>query len=371
LGDSRANGLNRREAISLLGVGAGLVTAWRQGSDLAAAFAQAASSGVRFPKGAIIRTILKDVPPAALGTGATLFHDHISMSSPRPYAPPPSQPVQPQWLENVDAVIAEVKAAGKDGISCIVSGGTRDLGQKPENVRRIAEQVAPAGVHIVLSDALWTQPAYPPDIPGKTDDQIAEEFLRSARAQRWGALGEVGSSMPMHPDERKVFRAVAKVHLRTGLPIFTHMPHEGCKPCGMEQMDIFESLGVNPRIVCVGHLSDIRDDPKAETQIAIAKRGAFIGFDTVGHTRGNLARGDEQAQMVVALIAAGYEDNVLLSADGTSEQERKANGGPGYAKVLTVFVPKLRERGVKEATIHKILVDNPRRFLAFVPKQTS
>jgi predicted metal-dependent phosphotriesterase family hydrolase len=38
---------------------------------------------------------------------------------------------------------------------------------------------------------------------------------------------------------------------------------------------------------------------------------------------------------------------------------------------LTVFVPKLRERGVKEATIHKILVDNPRRFLAFVPKQTS
>jgi predicted metal-dependent phosphotriesterase family hydrolase len=364
--------LSRREAISLLGVAAGLVTGWRQGSNLAAVFAQGASSRVTFPKGAIIRTILKDIPPEALGTGATLFHDHISMSSPRPYAPPPAQPVQPQWLENVDAVIAEVKAAGKDGISCIVTGGTRDLGQKPENVRRIAEQVAPAGVHIVLSDALWTQPAYPPDVPGKTDDQIAEEFLRSARAQRWGALGEVGSSRtPMHPDERKVFRAVAKVHLRTGLPIFTHMPHEGCKPCGMEQMDIFESLGVNPRIVCVGHLSDIRDDPKAETQIAIAKRGAFVGFDTVGHIRGNLARNDEQAQMVVAVIEAGYEDHVLLSSDGTSDQERKANGGAGYAKVLTVFVPKLRDRGVKEATIHKILVDNPRRFLAFVPKQTS
>ena len=133
--------------------------------------------------------------------------------------------------------------------------------------------------------------------------------------------------MTMHADERKVFRAVAKVHLRTGLPIFTHTPHEGCKKCGMEQMDIFESLGVNPRSVCIGHLSDIREDPKAETQIAIAKRGAFVGFDTVGHVRGNLARGDEQAQMVLAVIAAGFEDRVMLSADGTSDQERKANGG--------------------------------------------
>jgi predicted metal-dependent phosphotriesterase family hydrolase len=32
------------------------------------------------------------------------------------------------------------------------------------------------------------------------------------------------------------------------------------------------------------------------------------------------------------------------------------------------FVPKLRHAGVKDATLHKILVDNPRRFLAFVPK---
>jgi len=368
--ESQSTLLSRREAINLLGVGAGLglVSTLRHEAGLATASAQAAPTRVTFPKGAIIRTILKDVPPEALGTGATLFHDHVSLSSPRPYAPPSAKPVPPQWLENVDAVVEEVKAAVKDGISCIVTGGTRDLGQKPENVRRIAEQVAPAGMHIVLSDALWTQPAYPPDIPSKTEDQVAEDFLRDARTQRWGALGEVGSSPTMHQDERKVFRAVAKVHLRTALPIFTHTPHEGCKTCGREQLDIFESLGVNPRIVCIGHLSDIRDDSKAETQIAIAKRGAFVGFDTVGHSAGALARGEEQARMVLSVLEAGYEDHVLLSADGTSDAERKHNGGPGYAKVLTVFVPRLRAAGVKEATIHKILVDNPRRFLAFVPK---
>jgi len=29
----------------------------------------------------------------------------------------------------------------------------------------------------------------------------------------------------------------------------------------------------------------------------------------------------------------------------------------------------LRQRGVKEETIHEMLVDNPRRFLAFVPNE--
>jgi predicted metal-dependent phosphotriesterase family hydrolase len=31
-------------------------------------------------------------------------------------------------------------------------------------------------------------------------------------------------------------------------------------------------------------------------------------------------------------------------------------------------VPQLREAGVKDQTIHAILIDNSRRFLAFVPK---
>jgi len=196
--DSRARRLTRREAINLLGAGAGLgfVTAFHQESDLLAASAQAASTKVTFPKGAIVRTILKDVSPDALGSGATLFHDHVSLSSPRPYAPPSKEPVKPQWLEDVASVVEEVKAARKDGVTCIVSGGTRDLGQKPADVRKIAEQVASTGMHIVLSDALWTQPAYPPDIPRKTEDQIAEEFTRDAIAQRWGATVQLTNIKP-------------------------------------------------------------------------------------------------------------------------------------------------------------------------------
>lgn len=270
--DSPSSGLSRRGAISLIGIGTGLGLATVLGGEtgLAAALEQAASK-VTFPKDAIIRTVLKDISPEALGSGTTLFHDHLSMSSPRPYAKPTAIPPQPQWSENVDAVIEEVKAAARDGVRCIVSGGTRDLGQKPESVRRIAERVAGDSMHIVLSDALWIQASYPPDIAGKTEDQIAEDFVRDSSPSA---------------------------------------PHR-CVP---------------------------------------------------------LARGEEQARMLLSLLEAGYEDHVLLSSDAISDAERKHNGGPGYAMSQTVFVPRLRAAGVTEATLHKIQVDNPRRFLAFVPR---
>ena len=46
----------------------------------------------------------------------------------------------------------------------------------------------------------------------------------------------------------------------------------------------------------------------------------------------------------------------------------KANYGNGYSTVLVQFVPKLLFAGVPERTVRKILVDNPRRFLAFEPR---
>ena len=105
--------------------------------------------------------------------------------------------------------------------------------------------------------------------------------------------------------------------------------------------------------------------PAAEVPKAIAKRGAFVGFDRQGGA-GDAA----QVKMVLAMLEAGYAENLLFSSDfALGGSQLKHNGGPGYAKTVTVFVPKLREAGVDEKTLHGILVDNPRRLLAFVPKR--
>jgi phosphotriesterase-related protein len=74
--------------------------------------------------------------------------------------------------------------------------------------------------------------------------------------------------------------------------------------------------------------------------------------------------------MVLALLEAGYADNLMFASDFSAAAQLKKNNGPGYAKTLTVWIPKLREAGVADDILHGIMVDNPRRFLAFVPKKT-
>jgi len=85
----------------------------------------------------------------------------------------------------------------------------------------------------------------------------------------------------------------------------------------------------------------------------ICRRGAYVGFDRQG---GN---DTQQIPMVVSLVEAGFADHLMFSADASS----------GYSKTVTVFLPKLKAAGVNDDVLHRIMTDNPRRFLAFVPKR--
>jgi predicted metal-dependent phosphotriesterase family hydrolase len=40
-----------------------------------------------------------------------------------------------------------------------------------------------------------------------------------------------------------------------------------------------------------------------------------------------------------------------------------------YGRTLTSFVPRLKAAGATDDVLRRIMVDNPRRFLAFVPKR--
>ena len=75
-----------------------------------------------------------------------------------------------------------------------------------------------------------------------------------------------------------------------------------------------------------------------------------------------------KVRMVQDLLDAGLEDHILLSSDQGNLRQFNRYYGHGWATVLMQFVPKLRYAGVPETMINKILVDNPRRFLAFVPR---
>jgi phosphotriesterase-related protein len=155
----------------------------------------------------------------------------------------------------------------------------------------------------------------------------------------------------MTPTERRVFRAVGKAHVATNLPVFTHTGIPG--KAALQQLDLLEDAGVEPRRICIGHLGNLTD-PGLYVHKHICRRGGFVGFDRQGG--GNDA---PVVPLVMGLIDAGFADHVLISGDAFR----------GYARPITNFVPMLKAAGATDAVLHRITVDNPRRFLAFVPKR--
>ena len=327
-----------------------------------------------FPKGAIIRTILKDYAPEDLAGGATLFHEHMQLgpdfnakfgaatAAARAANGLPPAPARggggggggraaapgPDIMRDADLMSAEVKNAARDGnIACIVDAGHADMGRDINFIRQVSMK---SGVPIVAGGGFYSQPFYPKEISTMSEEQVVKALIKQADDDTLGVFGEIGSWDEITADERKVFRAVGKAHLATNLPIFTHTGIPG--KSALEQLDILEDAGVKPDRVVIGHLGNLVD-ANVYVHKAICRRGAFVGFDRQG------VNDTAQVPLVMALIDAGFADHLMFSADASS----------GYAKTLTVFVPRLKAAGISDQVLHHIMVDNPRRFLAFVPKR--
>jgi len=354
MSDTHATRLSRRQAIGLLGMGTGLglFSAIRPASILAAPL-QASAKRVTFEKGAIIRTILKDLAPESL-SGDILFHEHLdgvyNRTERQLKLPPPS-------TADITPVIADIKETMKSGVVLIVDGGHPDMGVNYDHLRQISTAT---GLHVVASGGYYVQSTYPAEISTMTEDQIAESLVKEAAAGRYGAYGEIGDApgeADFTPDERKVYRAVGKAHRRNNLPIFTHNNY-GTGPnvpreIALRQLDVYESVGVDPRRVAIGHMDSLAGtDP--DIMVALARRGAFVGIDRIS---GDANRDQDRVKLILAFLQAGHVDHLLLSSDTRRD----------YSKVSR-FVAQLRGAGVKDDALHQIVADNPRRFLAFVPK---
>ena len=345
--------MTRRDALRLLGAsgGAGLLA----GSGILSLAGRAAGATQQAP---IIRTLRGDVAPGALGDGAVLFHEHFSIQI----------GANPSFHADVDLMVSEARAARADGIALIVDGGHPDMRRDLAALQRIASE---SGLPLVASGGYYMQRTYPPEIATKSAEQIADELVAEARRDGLGAFGEIGQQTGvLTADERKVHEAVARAHVRTGIPVFTHNAYsiratDVPRDAALRQLDIYEAAGAIPGNLCIGHVCCL-DDPAADIAIQIARRGAYIGFDRV--TLNGTMPDANRVVMAMALAEAGHADKLLLSSDFYSRPALKREGGPGFAQTATVFGPMLRGAGMPEATVRGILNDNPRRFLAFVPK---
>jgi phosphotriesterase-related protein len=298
----------------------------------------------------VVTTVLGEVPAEELGV--TLPHEHVFVDLVREY--------RGDGLLNDPALAvreleAYVDAGGRTLVDCTSIGLARD----PLGLRRVAEQT---GLHIVMGCGFYRDPYLPAELERLSVDAVAEEIVRDIEEGadgtdvRAGVIGEIGSDRGwVSALEERSFRAAARAHRRTGLTITTHAARW---PVGIPQLDLLAEEGVDPARVVVGHC-DMVPDPAYHLEVA--RRGAFVQFDTVhGESDYDTRR---RLEWVRKLADHGFLDRLLLSQDVCLRSDYAALGGPGYAYVVTTFAGHLRDAGFSDAEVRGLLVDNPRRAL--------
>lgn len=89
--------------------------------------------------------------------------------------------------------------------------------------------------------------------------------------------------------------------------------------------------------------------------------GVYVEFDTIGKV--NYLPDEKRVDMLVEISKRGLIDQVVMSVDITRKSHLKYKGGIGYNYLFETFIPKLREAGISENNIDKMLKENPKTYL--------
>jgi phosphotriesterase-related protein len=319
-----------------------------------------------------IPTVRGPADSAALGT--TLMHEHVFVLT-----ADVQQNFPEHWDEDarVEDAVARLTALRATGVTTIVDPTVVGLGRDIPRIQRINARV---DLNIIVATGIYTYadlpfffrfrgPGVNPDLP----DPMVDMFVRDLTEGIAGtgvraaflkcAIDEPG----MTRDVERVLRAVARAHHRTGAPIMVHT-HPGTGR-GLEVRALLGEEGVDPGRVLLAHSGDTTD---ADHLSVLADAGFLLGMDRFGL---DLAiSGDDRIAIVVEMVRRGYAERMVLSHDASCHIDwidpALAAAMPDwhYLHLHDDVLPALRERGVTEAQIDQMLVDNPRRYFETAAK---
>ncbi|MFD8896131.1 MULTISPECIES: phosphotriesterase family protein [Streptomyces] len=232
------------------------------------------------------------------------------------------------------------------------------------------------GVHIVAStgqgpeDMLggyFLTPQTNPPTPWPAE-KFADLFTKEVtegmavpRVERRGAAGLVATAATrtgMTATDESLFRGAARTALATGVPVSIRYGKDA-----LHDLDVVLDEKLPADRVVVGGL-DRKDAVAAGTPLEVARRGAYVALDHVGTQDEDHVTDAERIALVMELAEAGLTGRVLLSAGATGV----AKGHPGnelpYSHVLSDFVPLLKDKGLGEDDVRRIVVGNPRDLLS-------
>ena len=311
-------------------------------------------------------------PVAAADLGRTLMHEHVFIVDMeiRHNYPETWGPDEPRIAAAIDK-LDQLKALGIDTVVDLTVLG---LGRDIPRVREVAEHT---DVNIVVATGLWTLDVLSHWFDHRTAaspggvDPMVELFVRDLTVGiadtgvRAGILKCAVDEEGLTPANERVLRAVARAHRVTGAPISTHT-HASSRR-GLDQQRVFTEEGVDLSRVVIGHSGDTTDLDYLE---ALMAPGSVLGMDRFGVNA--LLPFEDRVATVVELVRRGYAAQIVLSHDAScynhtlpDDVVSRAQPDWHFRHISEAVLPALRERGVTEAQLDQMLVENPRRILAY------
>ena len=295
----------------------------------------------------IVRTVLGDIPPSALGV--TNSHDHLFFRTPL---------LPGQQLDDVHLATAEAQAFAAAGGAAIIQWTPRGLGRQHDDLATIARTT---NLHIVSATGRHRGALYGLDpttaTPSVTD--LAGNFVADLNRASPSGIIKIGTGYwHLDPFERDSLAAAAQAHHATGAPIAVHLE---AGTAGDLVLDILTSHNVEPTAVVLGHLGRNPEDGYLRD---VAGSGAFLCFD--GPSRANHPTDWRTPACLLMLAEHGHVGQLLIGGDTTTAAARSVTAGPGMSALLNGFGRRLRPL-LGDPAWHSITVGNPARAFAFRP----
>lgn len=275
-------------------------------------------------------------------------------------------------LRDIDTAIEEVLLYRQMGGNAIVEVSSIGMGRDPVGLARISRAT---GVHFIMGGSYYVPSSHPLLVETGSEDELVEFIVRDVdegvdgTGIKTGVIGEVGCNHPLTEVERKVLRASARAQKLTGAPLTIHPGRHVDAP--LEILDIVGAAGTDLSRTIMDHLE--RTFTEHSEFLAVAESGCYLEWDLTGEER-SFYDGNPKFDMpgdaariaqIKRLVEDGYGDKLLISHDNAYKHRMVKYGGHGYWYILSHIVPRMRQRGLSEEAIRKLLVDNPARAFTF------
>jgi phosphotriesterase-related protein len=139
----------------------------------------------------------------------------------------------------------------------------------------------------------------------------------------------------------------------------------------MELAEFVQKHGGDLRRTIMCHIDRTIADVRAV--VDLAQTGIWLEYDLFGLENSyypynpsfDMPNDGGRMAHVLALMKAGHGDQLLLSHDIAYKTSLVKYGGYGYHHLLVNVAPRLRRKGVDDAGLRRLLVENPARAFAF------